>query len=411
MKKSRLFFTILCLFFLQTLNAQQWYEHNLAPNYPYPNFNSVCVGGGPMGIGSDVAVGDAGYIGIWSIPVSKAWYSFISPITTINLNSVYVIDSLSGSNKKTFVVGNNGLIIKANDIFSPYLQHCPVTSNLYSVFFTVYSNGIAVGDAGTIVRTTDGGSHWALISNTNTNRLYSVHFPSSNIGYAVGVSGTVIRTTDNGQNWIIKNQPITDSLRCVWFTTDNTGFVVSRNGAIYKTTNGGDNWQSKPSGTTQNLNAICFESSTIGYAAGNNNILLRTTDSGETWTTQTLPTLQRPGNFKSVSAGYNLVYAVGSNGTAIGNMVDPGAINENFINNKILLTPNPAKDKLSIKLQDVENLSGMNLSVCNMQGQILLQQNKLQNENIIDISQLPIGIYTIKVTLKEGIAVSKFVKE
>ena len=253
---------------------------------------------------------------------------------------------------------------------------------MYSAYFTSYKTGIAVGDTGTIVKTTDGGSHWNLISSITLNRLYSVQFPSTNIGYAAGVDGTLIKTTDGGDNWIMKTQAIADTLRCVWFTDDNTGYVVSRNGALLKTTDGGNIWQSKPSGITQNLNAIRFATENLGYAAGNDNKLLRTTDAGETWIIQITNSFQ--GNYKGIYIdNFGLVTIVGSNGTALGNYPEISSIQEYWNNGEVMITPNPAKDKITISLQNNENFSSLALSIYNIQEQLMMQQAIKQSNNEI----------------------------
>jgi len=43
-----------------------------------------------------------------------------------------------------------------------YLQNSGTTKNLYAVHFIDENIGIAVGDSGTILRTTNGGTAWAI---------------------------------------------------------------------------------------------------------------------------------------------------------------------------------------------------------------------------------------------------------
>jgi len=388
------------LFALKTSMAQEtWYEHWA---YPNSNFNSVSIYNYFF---DGIACGDLGIITHWEQGVDDFWMPNNYLITNQNLNAVYEIDSLNYL--KAYIVGDSGIILKTNSNFGfgdiPfYKQSSPTTRNLYSVNFPVYMLGIAVGDTGTIVRTTDGGSHWNLISSITLNRLYSVQFPSTNIGYAVGVNGTVIKTTDGGESWVMKTQAIADTLHCVWFTDDNTGFVVSRNGLIYKTTDGGNNWQNKPSGITQNLNAIRFASASIGYAAGNDNKLLRTDDNGETWTLQTLPAISNQGHYKGIGIStIGEVSLVGSNGTALGNYPDGGSIQKYGNNREVKITPNPAKNKITIYLQNNKNFSGLELFIYNLQGQMVLQQTFKQNNSEIDISQLEEGIYIAEIRMSD----------
>ena len=406
MKTTKLFLTIILLFTLKISIAQDtWYVHYVGPNSSYlPNLNSVSIN---KSLYEGVLCADSGYIAAVAIPINDYWIPNYNLITNNNLNGVYDIDSSYVT--KAYIVGENGIILKTNDIMwlgniPFYSQNSPTINDLYAVYFTNYLLGVAVGDTGTIVRTTDGGSHWNLINNITLNKLYSVQFPSVNIGYAVGVNGTVIKTTNGGESWVMKTQPIADTLRCVWFTDDNTGFVVSRNGAILKTIDGGNNWQSKPSGTPQNLNAIRFYSTNIGYAGGNNNTILKTTDEGESWTIQTLPPIPNPGNYKSISISFaGEVTLVGSNGNAIANYPEAGSVNNYMNNREVKIIPNPAKDKITIYLQNNKNFSGLELFIYNLQGQMVMQQDFIQNNNEIDISQLEEGVYIAKIRMSDGI--------
>src|SRR5262245_47711514 len=64
---------------------------------------------------------------------------------------------------------------------------------------------VAVGDFGTIIRTTDGGNTWALQSTWLNASLQGVSFVDSNVGTVVGDWGVILRTTDGGLNWTIQD--------------------------------------------------------------------------------------------------------------------------------------------------------------------------------------------------------------
>jgi hypothetical protein len=80
------------------------------------------------------------------------------------------------------------------------------------------------------------------------------------------------------------------------------------------------------------------------------------------------------------------------------NIVEPMVKN----NGELKIYPNPAQDKISINLPVFENLAGLQLNIYNIQGQMLLQQNLIQNNTEIDISQLEQGIYVAKIRLEDG---------
>jgi len=124
-------------------------------------------------------------------------------------------------------------------------QSSGTTRYLYSVHFPVDAQtGYAVGDLGTILKTTDGGANWVSQSSGTTNNLYSVHFPvDAQTGYAAEWYGTIVKTTDGGVNWVCQPSGTTNYLYSVTFPVDaSTGYVVGEGGTILKTTNGGSSF-------------------------------------------------------------------------------------------------------------------------------------------------------------------------
>ena len=61
---------------------------------------------------------------------------------------------------------------------------------------------------------------------TTGNPLNDVCFIDANNGWAVGEYGTIIRTTDGGDNWTVQLQGKTYALNGVYFTDANNGTVV-----------------------------------------------------------------------------------------------------------------------------------------------------------------------------------------
>ena len=86
-------------------------------------------------------------------------------------------------------------------------QESGTESFLYGVSFTDANNGTAVGEAGTILRTTDGGSLIGLVQTSGTTSfLWGVSFTDADNGTAVGSDGTIVRTTNGGNTWVSQNK-------------------------------------------------------------------------------------------------------------------------------------------------------------------------------------------------------------
>ena len=184
-----------------------------------------------------------------------------------------------------------------------FSQNSGTTYNLHGVFFTDANTGNAVGDNGTILRTTDGGTNWTMqLSGITSWR--GVYFVNANTGSAVGWDYTsessgvsvIKRTTNGGNNWFHQSCPIINILiSSVSFTDANTGTAVGEGGNIFRTTNGGANWISQISGTTYDLSDVSFADANTGTVVGGyfswnyrdfHGIILRTTNGGTNWILQ-----------------------------------------------------------------------------------------------------------------------------
>jgi len=198
----------------------------------------------------------------------------------------------------------------------------PQGNELLSVSFTDANTGTAVGDCGSIVRTTDGGANWAIQTSGTANNLQSVSFTDANTGTAVGDSGTILRTTDGGATWTSQSSGTTNSLLGVHFTDANTGTAVGNN-IILRTTNGGSNWTSQLNGSVLYLTSVYFTDANKGCAGGSdgqgNGIILRTTDGGLNWTSwiNQMPS-GRPGYINI----YSICLTDTNTGTAVGGTSD-----------------------------------------------------------------------------------------
>ncbi len=100
--------------------------------------------------------------------------------------------------------------------------------------------GFAVCNGGNIYKTTNGGSSWALQSNSGTTQnLYSIDFYDANYGYIVGANGTILKTSNGGASWIMQNSPTSTNLNGVSCLDSNTVYAVGNGGVIIKTNTGG----------------------------------------------------------------------------------------------------------------------------------------------------------------------------
>jgi len=209
-----------------------------------------------------------------------------------------------------WAVGENGTILRTTNGGTTWtLQTSGTTSILSGVSFTDSDNGIAVGGDGTILRTTNGGIDWNIQLSGTTENLFSISFSDVNNGTAVGSNGTILRTTNGGADWISQSSGTTWVLCGVSFSDANNGTAVGQLGTVLRTSNGGAIWTSQSSGTTDILACVAFIDSINGTAVGHWGTIITTTNGGISWITRTSGTTEW---LRGVS------YSDINNGTAVG---------------------------------------------------------------------------------------------
>jgi len=128
-------------------------------------------------------------------------------------------------------------------------------------------------------------STWFPQTSGVESALYSVDFINQNNGIAVGDAGTIIRTTDGGENWQIINSGVTDVLNSVSYIDENNIIIVGNGGLILKSIDAGQTWaQKNVSGMTYDLLGLDMLPSGKGIAGGRAQTILWTNDGGENWT-------------------------------------------------------------------------------------------------------------------------------
>lgn len=107
-----------------------------------------------------------------------------------------------------FVVGDAGRILNTtNGGTSWSLQASGTYDDLFSVFCIDANNAVVVGGetfSSKILTTSNGGSNWSSQSSLSLRPLSDVYFTDFLNGTAVGEYGTILRTTDGGVTYILQ---------------------------------------------------------------------------------------------------------------------------------------------------------------------------------------------------------------
>jgi photosystem II stability/assembly factor-like uncharacterized protein len=123
---------------------------------------------------------------------------------------------------------------------------------------------------------------WSAATSGTTNNLNGAYLLDSGVGFVVGDAGTILKTTDAGMTWSPLSSGTTNALHDVYFFDPTQGVVVGEQGLILRTTDGGAGWQGVASGVEDGLRAVSF-SGVNGIAAGDSQDILYSTDSGSSW--------------------------------------------------------------------------------------------------------------------------------
>ncbi len=162
----------------------------------------------------------------------------------------------------------------------------PVQAQGFNAVYTQDGADVwAVGDAGIVYRSLDGGAIWGS---------YPMGAVDHNAVSAKGIfvwvvddGGAVWRSTNTGNTFASTSPAGAVDLNCLWFDDNAVGWAAGNGGTILKTTDSGANWSSQVSGTVANLYAIRFSSATDGWACGAAGTVLRSTDGGGSWSVST----------------------------------------------------------------------------------------------------------------------------
>ncbi len=381
------------------------------------------------------AVGDSGTI-LKTINGGSNWEIQSSGIT-YDLHSVYFPSVSIGyavGGASIGGVGGFGVILKTIDggaTWTMVYSSDTIIANscaFNGVFFTDTNTGYAVGgysnnveeDTPLIRKTTDGGITWTMQSPGMACILNSVYFTDSNIGYTVGnywsSIGRIFKTINGGSSWASQDIDDTYSVYSVYFINSDTGYAAGYaagyeqgwwdQGLIIKTTNGGSDWTHSFTSINDvaQFNSICF-TDTSGYAVGNPGNIHQLFGGDSLWyfTTPEITVDLYSIYFPSTDIGY----AVGDNG-AIYKTINGGVgiIDHNQTEDLLKVHPNPTSTNINIATA----VKG-NLSILNLNGQQLLQQEITGLLTTIDIGKLAKGIYILKVVGVNGVQLGKIIKQ
>lgn len=141
---------------------------------------------------------------------------------------------------------------------------------------------LVVGQSGSILRSSDGGSSWQSMQTNTGAWLFGVAISAENRCLAVGQAGTILLSTDTGLTWQQRQSGTQAGLLAVQWLNATAAIAAGQSGTILKSTDGGLSWVSRSLGTSEQFESMHFVSDSVGLAVADIRIL-KTTDAGLSW--------------------------------------------------------------------------------------------------------------------------------
>jgi photosystem II stability/assembly factor-like uncharacterized protein len=230
----------------------------------------------------------------WQNPLPQG--NKLNQVQFINSNTGFTIGDAGTFMKTT----NGGLNWNSSFIIGGYSSNWYHAPNNISSFhaFNELNILVATNDANVkMMKTSNGGISWDTLY-TIADPISLIYFVNNTTGYAFyGISsgyGKIYKCTDSGSTWNLINSSF-DYITSCYFINSETGWATGNyfvypdySAYIYKTTNGGINWSSQLYSSSPNysMNTIWFINANTGFVGGTN--LWKTTNSGINWTNQNI---------------------------------------------------------------------------------------------------------------------------
>lgn len=188
--------------------------------------------------------------------------------TNVIINDIWLFNST-----EALCVGQAGTVIRTTDAGSSWInKNISTKNNLSKIFFVNADIGL-IGGEKTFHFTSDGGKNWIErnppLDYVNDEPYACYDIAANSQGLWIG-SSKLLKTTDLGVTWkkIALNQQYSGGINSLTFISDSIGILSTSLGEIFKTTNAGTSWFSVGSAVPRYVKKIRFLNTTTGWMVG-----------------------------------------------------------------------------------------------------------------------------------------------
>ncbi|BAL25325.1 YCF48-related protein [Azoarcus sp. KH32C] len=182
-----------------------------------------------------------------------------TPAMTARLAAKVPVTGVVRAGNALVAVGDYGTVVRSTDDGKTWKQAAvPVSTLLTAVYFVDDTHGWAVGHGGIVLASSDGGANWQSLGAVDGNPvLLSVFFSDAQRGYVTGAYGTAMLTTDGGQSWrpmkVGSGHDGDLHLNQIFGTRDGKLFIAAESGGAFRSTDRGETWTKLTTGVSGSL--------------------------------------------------------------------------------------------------------------------------------------------------------------
>lgn len=206
---------------------------------------------------------------------------------------VAILDAQHAGNR-IVAVGEHGDILLSDDNGKTQRQamRVPIDFTLTSVCFVDPMKGWAVGHAGSIIHTEDGGETWSVqrIDTSVDQPLLTVYFHDAQTGWAAGLWSLLLSTRDGGKTWDRVKLPVPEgqkrsdlNLLRIFHGSGNELYIAAEQGNVLRSNDLGVTWGYMKTGGKGSLWAGASTADDVLIVGGLRGKMFRSTDAGVSW--------------------------------------------------------------------------------------------------------------------------------
>lgn len=200
-----------------------------------------------------------------------------------------IVYGISAGPKELIAVGTAGTLLRSGDGGSWKAERLETNGRALLSVASGKDYAVTVGQEGLIMRS-DSASKWVPVSTPTDQRLFSVAVDGQGNCAAVGGFGTIIVSRDKGVNWKSRavdwqsliDQPYEPHIYKVIFDDKGRLLMVGEFGMIARSDDLGESWHLLRKGDASIFDITLTNDGTL-YAVGQNGEVVRSTDDGSNW--------------------------------------------------------------------------------------------------------------------------------